>query len=118
VGLRLDVSRSLPGGPLAYLQSTSAINVPRWNILLHDIVRDLEMRSSPEALQYSGLNFALATDGNRVVTQGPLLTMHGIEFYSKDNAVRFVGDLRVHLSPPEGTSTSVRGLIEMLRSFQ
>jgi hypothetical protein len=118
VSLRLDVSRSLTGGPLAYLQSSSAINVPRWNILVHDIVRDLEIKSSPEALQYNGLHFALATDGDRVVTQGPLLTMHDIAFHSRDNTVGFVGDLRVHLSSPQGTPTSVRGLIEMLRSFQ
>ena len=118
VGLRLDVGRSPTGGPLAYLQSTSAIDVPRWNIIVRDIVRDLQMNASPETLQYRALNLAFETEGDRVVTQGPFLTMRGIESYSRDNAVRIVGDLRVHLRPPAGTSTSVRGLIEMLRSFQ
>ncbi|HXM40272.1 MAG TPA: hypothetical protein VN924_03420, partial [Bryobacteraceae bacterium] len=118
VGLRLDVRRSLPEGPPAYLQSTSVIDVPHWNILVRDIVRDLQMKTSPEALRYTGLNLGIETNGDRVITQGPFLTMQGIEFYSKDNAVRFVGDLRVHLRPPEGTSTSVRGLIGLLGSFQ
>ena len=88
------------------------MDVRRVNEILRRIARNLAIWTPPQTVRYRDFNFALETDGDRVLGDKPLLTLGGVRWFSSD-ALELSGDLRVHLGP-----ASVRDLIELLRNLQ
>jgi hypothetical protein len=108
---RSKVAANLPG----VLQASSDVQINLVNQLLNQIVKDLRLPAPPRAMTYQNLALDFDVDRGRVLNDGVVFTLGGIQLFSS-NVVDVKGDVRAHLGRP-GERIMLGNLVEMLGGF-
>jgi hypothetical protein len=108
---RSKEAANLPG----VLQASSDVQINLVNQLLNQIVKDLRLPAPPRAMTYQNLALDFDVDRGRVLNDGVVFTLGGIQLFSS-NVVDVKGDVRAHLGRP-GERIMLGNLVEMLGGF-
>src|SRR4029450_9221680 len=98
-------SRSIPG----MLQLSGDTRVNTVNALLNRIVRDVQVASPPQRLQYRDFLLDLRVDRGKVVAKSPWLTLEGVQIFSP--LFDLGGNFRLHGSR-NGEAVELQNLLD------
>ena len=102
----------------AYIQLSSYLDLRRFDRFLDGLLQRFNIQAPPQMMRYHDFKLALETDGDRVTSELPLLSISGFRFLPPSLPTDVSADLRLHLGRTGQDKITVRGLLNYVRSLQ
>jgi hypothetical protein len=113
VSMSLNLRKSERSKPIpGVLQLSSDTRVNTLNVLLNRIIRNLQMASPPQQVQYKNFLLDLRVDRGKVSTASPWLTLEGARIFTSP-LLDLDGNVRVH-GPRNGEELELQNLVDTL----
>jgi hypothetical protein len=118
VGVHLTAGRTDPSQTDAYIQLSSYLDLRRFDRFLDGLLQRFNIQAPPQMLRYHDFKLALDTEGDRVISELPLLSISAFRFLPPSLPTDVSTDFRVHFGRRGQDRITVRGLLNYVRSLQ